>query len=135
MISMSYRCTNTSCSKACPGRHLILVSANYHAMYTCNVTCCSSYYACIEDVLHSTFLLQDGFTGRAHVTLVTQLLWSADLIGYHLSNQVTLSLNHVKKIVAVPFTHLHTSVKTCMMLASGAVPGACQVDKLEVRCL
>ena len=103
--------------------------------YTCNVTCCSSYYACIEDALHSTFLLQDWFAGRAHVTLVTQLLWFADLIGYHLSNQVTLSLNHVKKIVAVPFAHLHTLVKTYMMLASGALPGACQVNKLEVRCL
>ena len=58
----------------------------------------------------------------------------ADLIGHHLANQVTLKLNHVKKSIAVPFSHLDTLVKTYRMLASGAIPGACQVNKLEVRC-
>ena len=32
MISMSYLCTDTSCSETCPDDHLILVSAGYHAM-------------------------------------------------------------------------------------------------------
>ena len=87
----------------------------------------------MEDVLLSTFLLHDGLTGRAHVTLVTLLLRFADLIGYHLANQVTL--NHIKKTVAVPCSHLDTLIKKYRMLASGAIPGACQVNKLEVRCL
>ena len=89
----------------------------------------------MEDVLLSTFLLHDGLTGRAHVTLVTLLLRFADLIGYHLANQVTLKLNHVKKTAAVPCSHLDTLIKTYRMFASGAIPGACQVNKLEVRCL
>ncbi|KAL0038563.1 hypothetical protein WJX77_010781 [Trebouxia sp. C0004] len=55
-----------------------------------------------------------------------------DLIGYHLPNQVTLKLNHVTKDIAVPFSHLDTLVKTYKMLASGAISGACQDDKLEV---
>ena len=95
--------------------------------------CCSSYCASIGDVLLSTFLLPDGFTGRAHVTSVTLLLWFADLINYHSANQVTLKLNHVKKSIAVPFSHLDTLVKTYRMLASGAIPGACQVVNMQVR--
>ncbi|KAL3137961.1 hypothetical protein ABBQ38_005208 [Trebouxia sp. C0009 RCD-2024] len=55
-----------------------------------------------------------------------------DLIDYHLANQVTLKLNHVKKSIAVPFSHLDTLVKTYRMLASGAIPGACQVVNMEV---
>ncbi|KAL0033300.1 hypothetical protein WJX77_002388 [Trebouxia sp. C0004] len=54
-----------------------------------------------------------------------------DLIGYHFANQVTLKLNHVKKSIAVPFSHLDTLVKTYRMLASGAIPGACQVVNME----
>ena len=75
------------------------------------------------------------FTGKARVTSVTPLLWFADLSGYHLANQVALKLNHVKKRIAVLVIHLNTLVKTYRILASGAVPGACQVDELEVRCL
>ncbi|KAL0033036.1 hypothetical protein WJX77_011809 [Trebouxia sp. C0004] len=55
-----------------------------------------------------------------------------DLIDYHFANQVTLKLNHVKKSIAVPFSHLDTLVKTYRMLASGAIPGACQVVNMEV---
>ena len=99
----------------------------------CSVTC--SYYATIEVVLLSTVMLQEGFTGTAQVTLLTLLLWFAELIGYGFANQVTLELNHVKKRIAVPFSHLETLVTTYRMLASGAIPGACQVDKLEVPCL
>ena len=69
------------------------------------------------------------------MTSVTLLLWFADLIAYYLPDQVTLKVNRVTKDIAVPFSHLETLVKTYKMLASGAIPGACQVDKLEVRCL
>lgn len=73
----------------------------------------------------STFLLQNGFTGKAHVTLVTPLLCCAALIDYPLPNQVMLKSNHVQKNVAVPFFHLDILVKTYRLLASGAIPGTC----------
>ena len=97
--------------------------------------CPSSYYLFIEDVLLSNILLQGGLVGRAHVSSITLLSWFAELINYHGANQVILKLNHVKKTTAVPFARLDSLVKTYRMLASGAIPGACHVDKLEVRCL
>ena len=42
---------------------------------------------------------------------------------------MTLKLDNVKNIIAVPFSHLDTLVKTYRVLASGAIPGACQVAK------
>ncbi|KAL0020134.1 hypothetical protein WJX77_005290 [Trebouxia sp. C0004] len=55
-----------------------------------------------------------------------------ELAEYHLLNQVTLKLNHVKKRIAVPYSHLGSLLQTYRLLASGTIPGACQVDKLEI---
>ena len=106
---------------------------------SCNVTCCGvaaphamhpSRMSCLAPSCYRM-----GSLKKNHVTSTTLLFWFADLIDYHHPNQVTLKLNHVTKSIAAPFSHLETLVKTYRMLASEAIPGACQVDKLEVRCL
>lgn len=129
-----YQCTNISCSPKWPGQRLTLVSVSQHAMLP--MVALLLLILCVQRrcPAFSTFLLCDGFVGNAHVTSVTLPLWLAELIGYHLPNQVTLKLNHVKKSIVVPFPYLDNLVKTYRLLGSGEVPGACHVDKLEVRC-
>ena len=68
------------------------------------------------------------------IPCVTLLNGCAELAKYNLQNQVTLYLNHVQKTFAVPYLHLDALLQTYRFLASGTIPGACQVDKLEVRC-
>ncbi len=85
----------------------------------------------IADVLLDAFSVYNTYFSY---DFSTPLFRFAELTAYNLVNQVTLHLNHVKKRFGVPFSHLDTLVQTYRLLASGTIPGVCQVETLHVGC-
>ncbi len=64
MNSMSYPCTDTSCSESCPDHRLILVSAGHHAMSPV-VVLLLSILGLIHCLRSSLLFLQDVFTCKS----------------------------------------------------------------------
>ncbi len=69
MNSMSYPCTDTSCSESCPDHRLILVSAGHHAMSSV-VVLLLSILGLIHCLRSSLLFLQDVFTCKSSYDMV-----------------------------------------------------------------